>query len=1010
MPKPSLRAFVVSASLALLIGTPTAARADDRDAIRALFEQTEELAGLKDEVAKFNPVAGGFKYDADIFGVKASLYVYFPDGGAAAPVAALLLPSVALSTIIPPLKGTPMDVTVDEPVVFVAMSGFLKVDEMPQGVRERAGKIGFGDAFPVDGLVTVVGRVAGHDDALHEVLGLINLKSPLVASYASASKKVKNSDDKDKKKKLKGSVLSLALPADAEWNEPLFFKHTTIQQASVQMRKLKGDAAPGTKADPSILLRINGRARIGAHAAKEYDLFVEKTFDKTADPKSLGVLVAANPTGEVELTDFFAVTQALWATLGFPEEMAQGVLKAGHALPLDQIKLRNPYGAKEAFPEVGGLPDFDKVMFAGANPAAEIPGRGALGKLNKGPLLTVNADATVFGFPAAGLEGAFSITHGIKLEAKVKLPKLGPIEVANTEFDTAINKQTASMKLHVDAVTLGKFDVDVGENGLSFAILPQCPGKPVGLVASFDGFDLTRDFSAKPRMKDCLTPIVKGLIEDGAKMAEVAGDIAGDAASEAEDIAKTATGKLPGFAKARVDAWGKAIANKTHADQALKEAKAAVNGLEDAVKDLDGQIKSLTHDIDKLLKKLWSLVKGEVKDKKKHRQHLIADRDDKRTKLAAANQREQQAAKAEADTPVPYHDAALRQAQADELGARALAVQQPKFAEQARALPDTLKTPEGRRALLDADAIVARAEAAFVAEQKALRPKDEGPKDERARNPARRSDPRPRPEPGIDDPTLGPLGRDTSETKPLTLSDLVRSFGSLEAAIQAPIPTAEGVAAVAVTAGLDAMREKTLRETVPQLPTMAFGKAVLIQTVANGAPLCVTQRIPYDKAIDNGLRLKACDGGLGQQFIFHDNGLIEVPEAAMPFVWHAEHGKLACVGGWGGKAIHALGEKACLNETPKPPYEPGNRLFYDPLDGMIRHGLCLIPVTRNGELEPAMVACPQDPPQGLWRLVDAAAFKKEDPKGRVNAMAAGPLRGVAGGKIGGTNLAPLALD
>jgi hypothetical protein len=1033
MPRLSLRPLAAVFSCLALTGfAAAAAEADDRDPIRDLLAGTEELAGLKDVVAKLNPIAGGLHYGVDIFGAKADLYVYFPDGPVAAPVAVLLLPSVALSTIIPPLKGTPMDVTLDYPIVIAGTGGYLHVDKMPAQVADRARKIGFTSAFHVDPKLNVIGRVADHGDGIHQVLRLINLNAPLVAGYSVQSGKKVDDPAKqssgstpsgkkdDDKITLKDRVISLSLPADATWNEPLFLKHTTIERASIQFRKPKK-----AELDPSSQLRINGRALIGAHAAKEYDLFFEKSFDPKADPASLGMLVALNPTGEVVLTDFFAVTQALWATLGFPQEMAEGVLKAGHALPLDQIKLRNPYAAKEAFPEEGGLPDFDKVMFAGANPAAKIPGRSPL--FNKGPLLTVNADAKVFGFDAAGLSGAFSLAHGIKLDAKAKLPKLGPITVADASFDTTINLKTAFMKLHAEAAAVGKFDVDAGKDGLSFEISPQCPGKPVGLIASLSGFDLTKDFSVKPQMKDCLTPIVKDLIEDGEKAAKVAGEIAGEAADEAAGIAKAAAGEVADLAKKRAEAWGTAIGNKVGAGKALDDAKKAVDGLKSAVSGLEDQISSLTHSIDHLLRKAWAFVKGEVKGKKKERQHKIADRDQKRAELAAAKQREQQAERAAADVPVPYHDDSIRTAQAAELGKRAVVAQQTRFADQARGLPDDLKKPEVRQQLFKLDDVAAQSEAAFVAEQKALRA-GAAPKKTPGVDPFHRQDPRQRAEPKIDDPTPGHL--DLGDVgSALTLNDLIKSFGSLEAATQAPIPDGEAIAVGAVGRQLDAVKEKILREEVPQLPTMAFGQKVLVQAVVNGTTLCLTQRNPYDEDINYGLLLKACDGSAAQELVFRDTGVIEVPDTAIPAGWNRDWGK-PCLG-TSGPTLRLAGERICQKGEPTQWMEPATRFFYDPLDGMIRLGRVGCLDASGVETGRVSVLCPGSmtdeqiqtakrrhdrvPPDSLpaWKLVNSEQFKKQRQQGHATTLAAGPLRGVAAGRqteTVETNLAPLSVD
>lgn len=946
--------------LALLGFTPAASADMSNDqlkSLRDLLSGVEELKGLDSQLAKFNPVRNGFSREVNIFGLtKVTLYVYFPDGGARAPVAALKLPSIALSTIIPPLKGTPMDVTLDSPLVLAAMKGYLHVDKMPEGLAKRAHETGFTSAFHVDGGLNTFGKVAGNDDLLHQVLRLINLNGPLLAGYVSPSgKKVEDPNDPDKEKKLKDRVLYLALTDGKPWKEPFFLKHTAIERASIQFRRSKE-----RDLDPQTHIRVIGKADIGNPSPKAYDLFVEKTFDKTAaDPKSLALVLAVNPTGAVSLADFTTLGEVFGATLGLPVDWLD---KAGK-LPLEQIKLRNPHPASEAFPEAGGYPDFAKVMFAGANPPAKIPGRSLL--TGQGPLLTVNADATVFGLDAAGLEGTVSLKDGLKVDAKVKAPHLGPITLAKAELDVAASLKTAHARLNAEAAALGTITVEADSKGLSFAVPAQCPLKPVGLVASIDGFDLTKDFSVTPQMKDCLAPILGELVKDAEKAVTIAAGIAGEAADEAAGLAKEAEGAIAGLAGKRAEAWGKAVANKVHAGKALGDAKAAVGSLTSAIKDLDDSIESLGRDIEKGLRKLVGAITSALKTKKKERQHKIAERDDKRTQLAAAKQREQQAAKAAANTPAPYHDDALRQAQADELGAMATAAQQARFADEARKVPDLMKSAETRREIFDADAVAKQAEAAFIKEHGS------------------------------------------------TLKAVLASFGSLDAATQAPVPGAEALANLAIDGKLDALRETILREEVAKLPTMTFGKRVLLQFVKEQTTLCLTQRDTYEKIspilefVAPPVLFKPCDGSPRQELVFHDSGLVEVPESATPPGW--ERGKPACLL-WG-FALH-------LSHLCQDDPNLKNRFFFDPLDNRIRANcdgctLFQIGVGEDGR-SGAMVASGAPEPHGIfWRLIDAEQFRKGEPLARATRRVGGPLRASSTGAPEGTvetNLAPLVLE
>lgn len=947
MAKGALRSLVLVLVLALLGFAPAASADmpnDQLKSLRDLLSGVDELKGLDSQLAKFNPIAGGFSREVSIFGLaKITLYVYFPDGGARPPVAALALPSIALSTIIPPLKGTPMDVTLDKPVLFAAREGYLHVGKMPAGLAERARATGFTSTFHVDTGLNVFGVVAGHDDLLHQVFGLINLKAPLIAGYVSTSgKTVEDPTDKDKTRKLKDRVLSLALPADYTWREPFYFEHVAIERAAIQLRRSKE-----RDLDPQTFIRFIGRASIGADKPKSYDLSVEKVFDKTvANSSSLAMLVAINPTGTVTLGDFLAIAGSLSNTLRLPVDW----LAKGSKLPFDEIKLRNPHPANEAFPPDGGYPDFAKVMFAGANPAAKIPGGGLL--TGQGPLLTVNADATVFGLDAAGLEGTISLKDGLKVDAKVKAPHLGPIQLAAAAFDTAVNMKTAYMKLHVEAATLGKFDVEADSSGLSFAVPAQCPLKPVGLAVSLKGFNLADDFSVKPQMKDCLAPVLGELVKDGEKAVKIAADIAGEAADEATGLAKTAAGEITGLAEKRTAAWGKAIANKVGAGKALNDAKAAVNGLKTAITGLDNDIQSATNWIDHALRKLWGAITGEIKKKKKQRQHLIADRDTKRTELAAAKQRQQQAEKAATDTPVPYHDDTLRQAQADELGRMLVVAQQTRFAKEAGAVPDILKSAETRKQIFDAGTIAAQAEVAFTAEHGS------------------------------------------------TIKAVVASMGSLDAATQAPVPGGEALTALAIDGKLDALREEILREEVAKLPTMAFGKRVLVQAVVQNGTLCLTAEGRSGK-----LGLEGCARRPEQAFGFGDTGKVAVPDVEFELVvntgFSRQHVRFTpCLVGLD---KGELGLGPCSSDAR-------NLFFYDPLDGLIRNSerSCLL-------AQPALIfgACPQgESSRASWRLVDADSFNPEQAQARAT-LAAGPRRATIPGRSGETaetNLAPLALD
>ncbi|MBI4984274.1 MAG: hypothetical protein HZC24_02705 [Rhodocyclales bacterium] len=558
-------------AICLVLGPITAAWADPKQDARELFESTEELTSFVDEVGRLNPIAGGLSGEVNVFGAKASAHLYFPTP-TSKPVIALLLPSVALGSIVPPLKDTPMDVTLDEPIVFITGGeGYLDVGRMPNEVAQRTRALGFASTFKAENGFNIFGKVAGHDDALHQVLRLVNLQSALVAGYSSPSKKVKVSPDDAKKTKFKYRVLSLALPTDATWNNPFFMKDVTVQGAAIRMKTPKDIAVDATTS-----FQVIGGASIGATAG--YHVFIERTFDKKDPAKSLPMLLAINPNHAVTMGDFLTISRAMGHTLGLPSAS----LPDTRDLPLDQIRLENPFNAELAFPDEGAPPDFRKVMFAGASPNAKIPER-----LLPGPLLTANAKAKVFGFEASELKLNFDLA-GVNATAGVKLPKLGPVVLAKADLDLAIRPNAIPhVLLHADSA-LGALTVAANSSGLSFAIPPKCPLEPLGLKASLNGFDLTKDFSVTPDLKDCISAELKDLIDDvGGRATQTVGELAVDVASTANELKNGANEEFRKLNVQRIGAWAKAIDARVGPTKAKEEAQSAYNGLKVAVEKLN---------------------------------------------------------------------------------------------------------------------------------------------------------------------------------------------------------------------------------------------------------------------------------------------------------------------------------------------------------------------------------------------------------------------------------------
>ncbi len=992
----SLLASLICA-LCLALGPIAAAQADTKQDARDLFASTDELAGFVDEVGRLNPIAGGLSGEVNVFGVKASAYLYFPTP-TSKPVIALLLPSIALHNIVPPLGGTPMDVTLDDPVVFITGSeGYLDVGSMPNEVAQRTRSLGFASTFKAENGFNIFGKVGGHeDDALHQVLRLTNLQSGLVAGFSSPSKKVKVNPDDAKKTKFKYRVLSLALPSGTAWENAFFMKDVSVQGAVIRMKTPKDITVDATTS-----FQLIGGASIGSTVG--YHLFIERTFDKKDPAKSSSTLLAVNPNHAITMGDFLAMSRTMAKALGLPE-----ALPDAQDLPLDHIRLENPFGASLAFPEEGAPPDFNKVMFAGASPMAKIPDR-----LLPGPLLTANAKAKVFGFEASELKLNFDL-GGINATAGVKLPKLGPVDLARASLDLAIRPGTVHMLLRANS-ELGALTVSASSNGLSFAIPPKCPLEPLGLKASLSGFDLTKDFSVTPDMKDCISAELKELIDDvGGKATQTVGELADDTSKTADELAKTAKDEFDKLNVNRISTWAKAIDAKASPANAKAEAQKAYDILAGTVKTLNEGIDSLSHWIDNALRAVWSAIKGDVKKKKKERSQKTADRDRALTEMAAANQRKQQAEEAErraASLPVPSQDPVLRTLQQQQLGQMAIAAQQGRISAAARQLTGDMATVEARRKLLDqaATPYVAAAETEWARQNGS---------------------------------SLATYLQHKPKFKILPVKP--QPFGPASDRNAIRLPSGEAVFTDIIDKNLKSITARILSEEVPNLPTMAYGKRVMVQGIFDGKPLCMTMGKGF-LAVAQPF-LVACDSRPEQRFVFEPSGLVHMPDVSLPTLdrnWKVQEVLAPClrfVPGTGGMMPlpGMLIADSCEVATSQPNspsnLNPSFMFFFDPLDGLIRQAekdSCLRRMdtvrSQGGQLVP--VAAPYGTCSALnhatpgklepmtWRLIEIAVSGNQArsvmPRSGLRALGTGTAAGNTASPIipeGLTNLAPLTLD
>jgi hypothetical protein len=201
---------------------------------------------------------------------------------------------------------------------------------------------------------------------------------------------------------------------------------------------------------------------------------------------------------------------------------------------------------------------------------------------------------------------------------------------------------------------------------------------------------------------------------------------------------------------------------------------------------------------------------------------------------------------------------------------------------------------------------------------------------------------------------------------------MVSKFGSLDKARQAPLPGPDALLASAIGKRLDQLNAQILREEVSQLPTMAFGKRVLVQTAIGNEALCMSVAKPGDR---NLVTLDRCNGSAEQIFSFAESGLIFMPDKG--------------TSGFG-TFTTCLRSSAPRSEADHPEIsqtdcirsaaDSGAHFFYDPLDGLIHQGnYCIAPVKLDDRHQrPGTSSCPPNTSSASpqWRLVDETVFRR----------------------------------
>lgn len=907
----------------------------------------ERLSNVQDQIQ----ARGWLSATASLFNQSATIYLYWPDKKDLnkAPLVVVPLTDLNAKAVFDPIFNVPseLDIGLRTPILFWVPERFTDLDRaaMPDVVPGKAEGMGLPKTVRMNPGLNLFGRVAS--GFLGDLLKPVNLDANKLTAGLATGKDAKGA-----------AVYVIGLTMSSEWKNPFGLDQTSITGAAIRVIK--------EKVSQSKTIETWGTARV---KAKDYTVYLQRA--------GLAQTLAFD-TKEASLKQFFDIAEVVSGTLELPK------IPFPSALPLDKVTLRNDRYVSRLDP--ASPPKFDNMMFMGSK-----------GVSSDDPKLYINSAAYVFGWQAGkGYVNASS--QGVDGDFAMALPKIGPIETSSASFYLTANASQARMGIIARTPVFGDLDLKAGQTGLSFAVSPVCPLRPVGFTADLPSLNLT-DFPIKPMLDDCFSKELQFLAE-GAEAAykgteAFVGEVAKEASDTAEELGKTALGAVESLHVERAAAWGKdivAYADTRKATQnaaklageAVSAAETTVGHLKTAIDGLDRAISSLTKDIKHLLDQIWGAISGTLKHKKKEREQKTSERDHARTEKAAAEARLAEARKNQAEKsaqaahfpPSPYVAGKAAELQETLLGAQGQVLVQQRIAEIAAGLPAQLKDPKERSKVLGAkvpcpDAPSTANPACNLAQMIVA---------------ARKAD---------------------FASNPPKISELLKDSGA-----QSEYQGREWVSdakksliAEAVAARLTAETESMLEETVPTLPTMAYDTPVSIELVGEGSePYCIDTR-GKDQVLgrDGTNTLFKCNGGIKQEFRFSAKGVVYNPECnffnvyTRPLVFISE--KKDC---------------AAVNDPTRQVY------FFDPTDGLIRflppNATTPVCLQKGGQwregFEVVGGPCPaanQDAAGARWQLRARAEATKAAAGAAIKSTAAGRLKmpGVAAHAV--TNLAPLKL-
>lgn len=949
-----LLTFILALSLLGLTATPSLAglAPDEAQALKlALPDIPPPLNGIAPKAEEF--VNSVYMREGTLFNQKVTLFIYFQRRGMA-PVPVIAVTGIPSLTARELFGDIAPDVGLNKPVLFwtkgdgsffnLKGDGTLYKQSMPAQLRNYVEKnLWMPDAVLTASGFNLYGKLAsGFVGEFMNSVTTVNLND-FIVGIAKIKEKVdtKGEKSKDEQKPASGHAVSLSLASGKRWNNPFGLANTEISGGTVRI----------TSAGTNRSLEAWGIAGIG-NEKKPFTFYVKNEYlGKIPTSQSLGFDVSS-----ASLQDFFMLLGVAGSTLGLP------AILLPPQLPLTMVMLKNP--VYEAPKDPSSPLDFDKMMFKGTRKA-----EGA------GELIT-HAQGSVFGQSVAAIDLNAAKT-GVTGAAAVGAT-LGPLNLSSAKFylDVGLKVEPPpSMGLKATSAIFGDIDLKANTAGLQLKVPAQCPLRPVGFSAALNNLALT-DFPIQPELKDCFSEeigkFVDGATDVGSDAVDTASQVALDVADTAMSLGNEAVQAANTLQAQRIVAWGPALVSHAAeiksakdavgaAEKAFNDAEKKIKQLGDDIRSLGNEIDSLTNKIENLLRQAWGFVTGEVNKLKRDKSKKQAKRDTKRTELADAEKRKKDAqtavdnAKTAALAEIPGPNVAGDVARLSEewRGMETQIQVQAQIGRYAAGIAEDVKNPAKRREIL---ATLSKEE--FVNQRKASL--------------------------ATEFATLAHA---------LTPQDGKLPLDSYLANAKRAMLTA------AVSKQIEDETENALKETVTNLPTMAFDMPVSVEyshTESN-----TNYKFCLESWANNaGIWLATtCNpkklAPYNQVFRFTAGGKIEM-----------ETDRTKC-----------MAMKSALPSVV--PCDTAERFFFDPIDGMIRYlpgnsdkPSCLMLSRQSSGLFVSPAACPESGTTdavGPWRLAPVSAppqVRTAVLKSTGRAMATGQKRPSDARR---TNLAPLHL-